>query len=118
VAVRSQRVCDWPKRGGQPCGAEVDAPTRFTLDDATYELDLCSEDREAFHALFHKAIALSRPVGVRRVSSTRKLMKTRRGAFTTKDVRAWLKSQPGYEDVGDTGRIPERLIELYVDAHS
>ena len=57
-------------------------------------------------------------IRIRSCPGWRKLMKTRRGAFTTKDVRAWLKSQPGYEDVGDTGRIPERLIELYVDAHS
>jgi hypothetical protein len=94
-------------------------PTQFTVDEKTYELDLCTEDHDAFLALFETAIALSRPVGVRRVSSTRKLMKTRRGTFTTKDVRTWLKEQPDYRDsVSDTGRIAESLIELYVQAHS
>jgi hypothetical protein len=97
----------------------VESPTRFTVEDKTYELDVCADDKDAFLQLFERAIALARPVGVRRVAGTRKLMKTRKGAFTTKDVRAWLKRQPGYEDtIGDTGRLPESLIELYIQAHS
>jgi hypothetical protein len=119
VAVQSQRVCDWPARAAQPCGETVQTPSRFTVEDKTYEVDLCARHQEEFLALFERPIALARPVGVRRVSGTRKLMKTRKGAFTTKDVRAWLKEQPGYRDsVSDTGRIAESLIELYIEAHS
>lgn len=117
MAVQQQRVCDWPKRGGQSHGTPVDSPTRFTLEDKTYELDLCDEDREAFLNLFEKAISLSRPVGVRNVSNTRRLMMSSRGAFTTKDVRAWLKKQPGYKDISSTGRLSQDMIDLYVEAH-
>ncbi len=118
MAVLPRRICDWPTRGAVVCGQEVAEPTHFTVQDATYEMDLCGQHEEAFYQLFEKAVAIARPVSVRRVSGTRKIMKARNGAYTTKDVRAWLKTQPGYEDISDTGRIAQELIDMYAAAHS
>ena len=117
MAVLPLRICDWPTRAEATCGEPVAAPIHFTVQDTTYEMDLCGPHEQTFYRSFEPVFAIARPVSVRRVSGTRKIMKSKKGAYTTKDVRAWLKSQPGYEDISDTGRIAQELIDLYAAAH-
>lgn len=124
MSVQAQRVCDWIYRG-KPCGEPVEEPTQFSVEAARYEMDVCDEHVDLFLALFEKPIEFARPVGIKNVSATRMVMKSRRGAFTTKDVRSWLKTQPallkqnGYSDgkISDTGRIAQPLIDAYAEAH-
>jgi hypothetical protein len=119
MAVLPQRICDWPVgRAGAACGKTVEEgdETRFSVNDVTYAMDVCAEHKDSFMGLFEKAFTIARPVSVRRVSGTRKIMKSKLGAYTTRDVRIWLKEN-GYPEISDTGRISNELMESFKAAH-
>jgi hypothetical protein len=48
-------------------------------------------------------------------TSVREALQGKKGAFTTKDVRNWLKEQN--REVPETGRLPNEVIREYQEAH-
>lgn len=116
------RYCDVPiKKRGElvACGERVpdDEATPFALGNGAYEADLCEGHREKLSEALAVYIQVARPV---RASNTgqqvRKALKSKKGTFTTKDVRRWLAEQG--RDVAPTGRLPNELIEEFRAAHA
>jgi hypothetical protein len=90
--------------------------TRFTVENLSYQLDLCDEHKESFSNYMEVLVEISEAVGSRTGSTVRKALKGKKGVFTTKDVRLWLQEQG--RDVAPTGRLPNELIEEYKRAHA
>lgn len=108
MATKMLRVCD-----------VCEAPTtrdsiRFGWGSAFYETDLCDQHSEDLVSLIEKAIRTARRVGSDPKAPTVVPVTRKRQRVDTAEVRAWAKGQ-GIE-VSDKGRVPDSLIERYVQA--
>ena len=90
-------------------GTEASETVRFSLDQATYELELSAENAEKLRETFAPYIAKARRVantggrGRRSGSSGPKR--------DTAKIRDWAQNN-GYQ-LGDRGRIPLEIVEAY-----
>lgn len=112
------RKCDATVgKNANKCGERVpnDKPLTFAVEGVHYEADLCDKHRAAFLDSVAPYTDLARPVSTRSGSAVRAVLKGKRGVFTTKDVRQWLKEQG--RDVSPSGRLPNEFIEEYKAAH-
>lgn len=91
-------------------GTEASETVRFSLDQATYELELSTENAEKLRETFAPFIAKAR-----RVANTGG--RGRRGGSNsgpkrdTAKIREWAQNN-GYQ-LGDRGRIPLEIVEAY-----
>jgi hypothetical protein len=106
----STKVCDRQVRG-KACGKPIEETQVFIKSGVRYELDLCEQHTEEFEASLAAWIEEATPTRAAGVHNSRMLHKAGQGAFTTKDVRLWLKKKG--RQVPETGRIREDLIEEY-----
>ena len=104
------RKCDY-KVSGKAHGEVIDGPTYFTVDDVTYEMDVCAAHEKEFKKALEPFLKIANPVKTRAGRAVRSALRGKKGTFTTKDVRAWLQEQG--REVSPTGRIPNDLIEEY-----
>lgn len=82
----------------------------FTLDGATYELDLTKKEADKFRGLFQDYIAAGRRVGGSRAKRT----SSPSGAHSKEElanIRAWANAN-GYS-VSGRGRIKAEVVEAY-----
>jgi hypothetical protein len=119
VAELVQRTCDWKVgRAKTPCGNRVknDQQTEFVIDGVTYAMDVCEDHYSLWLGSNGPALDIATPIASKKASNAlRAVMKGNRTAFTTKDVREWLRSQG--QEVPDSGRLPNDAIEAYKAAH-
>ena len=113
--------CDRPVgKSGNPCGERVpdDKPTRFCLDDEEYEADLCERHRndldKALSVYIEMARRPARTTTPKKSTAVRTVLRGKKGTFTQRDVREWLKQQG--RDVASSGRLPNEFIEEYKQA--
>lgn len=115
--------CDMPVgKSGNPCGERVpdDAPTDFGLLGQAYEADLCERHRGDLIKAMEKYVEIAKPASAPRNrpaprrNGVRAVLKGKKGVFTQKDVREWLREQG--RDVASSGRLPNELIEEYKQA--
>ncbi len=117
-----QKKCDFKHHPGtareRACGKDVpgNEPTSFTVGGTIYESDLCEEHQETLLEDLEPYTSIARQVRRRYGKSVRKAVQGRGGAFTTKDVRNWLREQG--REVSDTGRISEDIIKEFMKTHS
>jgi len=106
------RRCDREVKG-QPCGERVpdDAPTTFVVNSVAYEMDICAQHYQEFFDALEPYLHIAAPTKARAGKAVRQVLRSKKGPFTTKDVRKWLQEQG--KDVSPTGRIPNALIEEY-----
>ena len=120
---RVEKFCDADvtRRGTvQKCHKPVpnNEPTTFAMHSRVYEVDLCEDHILALETAVEPYALLGRPTRQMRATTLngRAVMRGKKGGtFTTKDVRAWLQARG--QDVQDTGRISNDLIEQYRKAH-
>ncbi|MFF1701216.1 histone-like nucleoid-structuring protein Lsr2 [Streptomyces sp. NPDC058252] len=115
-----KKACDVKIRRGSKkvaCGKDVpnNEPTSVTIGTTKYVMDLCEEHQGALMSALEPYTSVASDVLQRRGNVVRKAIQGKRGAFTTKDVRNWLKQQG--REVTETGRLPNDLIQEYVEAH-
>lgn len=122
MAEKTSRYCDFVQhrkgKADNVCGQPVpdDEPTPVTLGTTRYLIDLCAEHQEALKADLLPYTSLAHDTQQRRGTAVRKAIQGKAGAFTTKDVREWLKAQG--RPVTDTGRLSNDLIQEYQEAHN
>jgi hypothetical protein len=120
VADVIKKACDFKIRRGSKkvaCGNDVpgNEPTPVTIGTTKYLMDLCEEHKAALETALEPYTSIASDVQQRRGTVVRKAIQGQRGAFTTKDVRNWLKQQG--REVTETGRLPNEVIQEYMDAH-
>jgi hypothetical protein len=114
--------CGMPvkKRGGgtEPHGEIIEdyEPFTFALEGSSYSADLCEAHKQEVRDCLIPVISISDKTPSRASQAVRGALKGRKGSFTTKDVRRWLRDQ-GVE-VPDSGRLPNEHIDRYRSAHS
>lgn len=118
MAEQVLRTCDASTGRKGNCGERVpdDTAFRFSIGDTVYEADLCVRHREDFSAKVQTYVDVARPVTTRAGKAVRQAIRGRKGVFTTKDVREWLREQ-GVE-VAESGRLPNEHIQKYREAHT
>lgn len=112
------RKCDFPVGRGQ-CKQRVtgDVPSRFCLADVEYHADLCDKHYRALEDALAPFVNIAQPSTTRVGKAVRRAMRGKRGdTFTTKDVREWLIAQG--REVAPTGKISDRLMREFDEAHS
>lgn len=88
----------------------------FSVDGATYEIDLCEQHATNLRERFAPYIGAGRRGGGRSDSSSGRSRRRRsRGSGDAARVREWARSQ-GLA-VPERGRIPAELAERYAAAH-
>lgn len=96
-------------------GGEADETVSFSLDGATYEIDLSGANAKKLRDSLQPFVEHARKAGTAR---------GRRGAARTRgassrersaDIRAWAKSR-GIK-VNERGRIPQTVVDQYEAAH-
>lgn len=110
------RRCDRPVKGKR-CGKTTpdNKPTKFMVDGVTYESDLCETHIEELRAALEPFTSIASTSSKRVGKANRKALSTPGGEpFTTKDVRQWLIDQG--REVSNTGRIPNSLVEEFIQA--
>ena len=113
------RHCDMPVgKKGNTCGERVpdDEPMLFSFEGQDLEVDLCERHREVMARAFAPFVAIAKSKQTPARKSVRQVLQGKSGKFTTKDVRRWLQEQG--REVAPSGRLPNELIQEYVDAHS
>lgn len=111
--------CDMPVgKKGNTCGERVpdDEPVQFTFEGVDYDVDLCERHREVMTNAMAPFVSIAKVRAPRTRANVRQVLRGRSGSFTTKDVRLWLQEQG--REVAPSGRLPNELIQEYVDAHS
>lgn len=117
MAQEVLRTCDYELgKGGRSCGKRVpdDRPTMFGLRDIQYEADLCETHAAALVDCLSNFVKVATPV--RQPNPVREVLRGRKGSFTTRDVRNWLREQG--RDVAPSGRLPDQFIQEYVEAQT
>lgn len=120
VADVLKKACDFKiKKGSKkvPCGKDVpnNEPTAVTIATTKYLMDLCEEHQEAMQAALQPFLDVANDVQKRTGNVVRKVIQGKKGAFTTKDVRNWLKAEG--REVSETGRLSNEIIQEFMDAH-
>lgn len=78
----------------------------FAIEDAVYEIDLTEVEQADFKELFAKYISAGREYTPRAVPPTTPAQR--------EEIRTWLRAN-GIE-VADTGRIPKRALNAWIEA--
>ncbi|MDN5806601.1 MAG: Lsr2 family protein [Brevibacterium sp.] len=98
-------------------GSEASETVRFSLDQATYELELSTENaeklRETFAPFVAKARRVANPSGRGRRTGSGSAAGPKRD---TAKIREWAQAN-GYQ-LGDRGRIPLEIVQAYEAADS
>jgi hypothetical protein len=99
------------------CGKPVpgNVPTPVTIGTTRYVMDLCQEHQEALNEALNPFLSVAHDTQRRTGTQVRKAIAGKKGAFTTADVRRWLREQG--REVATDGRIAKELIAEYQDAH-
>jgi hypothetical protein len=101
-------VCDLPHDGE----IEGNETVSFAVDNAAYEIDVCSAHAKELHEIFSTYIEHARRLsgGVRR-------RKTRSGPGRERssEIRQWARERG--EKVSERGRIPASIIQEYEATH-
>ena len=93
-------------------GGEADETVSFSLDGATYEIDLSSANSKKLRKSLQPFMEHARKAGAAaRRRRTRGASSRERSA----DIRAWAKSRS--IKVNERGRIPASVVEQYEAAH-
>ncbi|WP_309130568.1 Lsr2 family protein [Brevibacterium sp.] len=99
-------------------GSEAAETVRFSIDQATYELELSSENAEKLRQTFAPYVAKAR-----RVANTggrgRRSNSGSGGSGPKRDtakIREWAQAN-GYQ-LGDRGRIPQEIVQAYEAANN
>ena len=87
-------------------GSEAAETVRFSLDQATYELELSTENADKLRETFAPFIAKAR-----RVANTGRRAGSSGPKRDTAKIREWAQNN-GYQ-LGDRGRIPLEIVEAY-----
>jgi hypothetical protein len=96
-------------------GGEADETVSFSLDGATYEIDLSGVNAKKLRDSLAPFVEHARKAGAAR---GRRAAGRSRGASSRErsaDIRAWAKSR-GIK-VNERGRIPQTVVEQYEAAH-
>ncbi|MDX3260803.1 Lsr2 family protein [Streptomyces sp. MI02-2A] len=115
-----QKKCDFKYHPGtkreKACGKDVpdNESTVFSVGPVRYETDLCADHKATLLEDLEPYTSIARNVQRRYGKVVRKAIQGRQGAFTTRDVRNWMREQ-GVE-VSDTGRVPEDWIKRFMEA--
>lgn len=104
-------------------GSSADETIRFSIDGASYEIDLNAEHAEELRETLGPWIGHARQVGGRSPRTRRPASRAsaRRGGGapgrqpSTQEVRAWAREQG--IPVSERGRIPASLVESYLAQH-
>jgi hypothetical protein len=92
-------------------GGEADETVSFSLDGATYEIDLSGSNAKRLRDSLQPFVEHARKAGAGRRRRTRGASSRERSA----DIRAWAKAR-GIK-VNERGRIPATVVEQYEAAH-
>jgi hypothetical protein len=120
MGVKESRFCDFVRITGRKkegCGKPVpnDEPTAVTVGTTRYLMDLCAEHQEGLDQALQPYVSVAHKAQRREGTNVREALQGKKGAFTTKDVRNWLKEQN--REVPETGRLPNEVIREYQEAH-
>jgi len=99
--------------------AEGDGATAtFTINGASYEIDLTSKEAQEFDAHFERYVGAARRTGGRRSTNRKgaRAKPTTSGKYDAKALRAW--AQSNNIDVPARGRIPAAVVEKFKTANS
>lgn len=108
MATRMMRVCD-------VCDSPATGDSlRFGWGSSFYETDLCDAHSQEMAEVVERVLQNARRLGAGTTTPSTPAPVVRPPRFDTKDVRAWAKTQ-GIE-VNPKGRVPESLIQQYIDA--
>lgn len=92
-------------------GGEADETVSFSLDGASYEIDLSGTNAKKLRDSLQPFVDHARKAGTVRRRRTRGASSRERSA----DIRAWAKAR-GIK-VNERGRIPATVVEQYEAAH-
>ena len=112
-------LCDMPTGKTGVCGNKVDSETtKFSVNGRNFEIDLCDTHLEKFEEALGDFVLAGNEVKVSKESKAkvRRVIQSRPGTFTTKDVRDWLASEG--REVSERGRLPKTVIEEYQAANA
>jgi hypothetical protein len=96
-------------------GEPAEETVQFSLDGASYEIDLTSENAEALREALAPFLGHARRVGGRRTASRRSAGTPAKGGESAA-IRTWAREQ-GLA-VSERGRIPATIVAQYEAAHS
>ncbi|MFC0037020.1 MULTISPECIES: histone-like nucleoid-structuring protein Lsr2 [Actinomadura] len=92
-------------------GGEADETVAFSIDGASYEIDLSSANAKKLRDSLQPFVEKSRKAGTAR----RRRPRTGSNRERSAEIRAWAKAH-GIK-VNERGRIPQNVIEKYEAAH-
>ncbi|MEV4258874.1 Lsr2 family protein [Spirillospora sp. NPDC052269] len=92
-------------------GGEADETVAFSIDGASYEIDLSSANAKKLRDSLQPFVEVSRKAGTQRRRRQRGASSRERSA----EIRAWAKAR-GIK-VNERGRIPANVIEQYEAAN-
>jgi hypothetical protein len=96
-------------------GAPAEETVQFSLDGASYEIDLSADNAEALREALAPYLGHARRVGGRRTGGRRAAAASPRSSDSAA-IRAWAKEQG--LSVSERGRIPASIVEQYEAAHA
>lgn len=97
-------------------GSAATETITFSVDGATYEIDLNDENATRFRNSLDVFVDNARKVnGSRRSAAKRRAAKTASASTDANEARSWLREH-GHE-VSDRGRIKNDLIALFQEAN-
>ncbi|MFE9525130.1 histone-like nucleoid-structuring protein Lsr2 [Streptomyces sp. NPDC006631] len=117
---RLTKFCDVKIKRGKnevECGKPVpnDEATTLTYGTTRFEMDLCADHIADLESKISPFTSIAHAAQKRTNTAVRKAIAGKRGkAFTTADVREWLRAQG--REVSSTGRLPDNLLREYQDA--
>jgi hypothetical protein len=112
------RLCDYQIKSGryyETCGKDVEDTTRLVIRNETFFVDLCTQHFKTLQEANRPFTDVANDAQRRTGTAVRKAIKGKKGTFTTKEVREWLRAQG--RDVPDSGRLPATAIEEYQEAN-
>ncbi|WP_019633025.1 histone-like nucleoid-structuring protein Lsr2 [Actinomadura atramentaria] len=92
-------------------GGEADETVAFSIDGASYEIDLSGANAKKLRDSLQPFVEKSRKAGTAR----RRRPRTGSNRERSAEIRAWAKAH-GIK-VNERGRIPQNVIEKYEAAH-
>jgi len=104
---------------GEPIEDGQGETVRFSVDGRNYEIDLSRDNAKSFHKAIEPYLSAARQSSARRTPRTSPTSRNdpSRSSGSSSDkqelaeARSWLRGQ-GHQ-VGDRGRIPAQLLDLY-----
>jgi hypothetical protein len=97
-------------------GGEANETVHFTIDGASYEIDLSTANAAQLRDSLAKYVDAGRKLTARTAVRTRgRVPATRSGSGNTSKVREWARAN-GYE-ISDRGRVPANILSAYEQAN-